>query len=417
MPRQRAPEPGAAASAADAIPELTELFDPALLTSYERDSLERRLTNVRRYAQRLADAARTLRAPVRAENLPDGDAPDRESLARAVVREVVSADRPGLKRSVSRRMCDAIGRHYLWSSLASLPVYHELSVLAPWALAQSRVPSFERLVDHLSREYLNGIVLHLDQVREQVLASKEVFLAHCACRSAGVADDLEHDGELFMLVGEPEQRRLLDRLIDRYENLDRARVKATTSARMRSLLDGLSEARRSGSSRYRLETFLRATWPDWEILPVLEGYTTRWIRSLKTNRKCQPVDRELVFEMLNIWYFARGVIFTSMKAVDTPYTICTCPSPEHGGGCTLTNWYYYGGLNHSLVAAEAPGARLRDRRGRVLPCRYFPVRARRPCLGCGCDHRIARPRDLDAGLRAADDTLLRFGLRLQRPSG
>jgi len=412
MRRRRAPrsEP---ASAPEAIPELADLFDPVLLTSYERDSIEKRLANARRYARRLADAARTLRAPARAENLPHGDAPLRESLARAVVREVVSAGRPGLKRSVSRRMCDAIGRHYLWSSLSSLPVYHELTVLGPWALATSRLPSFERLVDYLSREFLNGIVLHLDQVREQVLSSHEVFLAHCACRSAGVADDLEHDGDLFIMVGEQDQRRLLDRLIDRYDHLDRARVKATTGARMRSLLDDLSEARRSGSSRYRLETFLRATWPDWEILPVLEGYTTRWIRSLQTNRKCQPVDRELVFEMLNIWYFGRGVIFTSMKAVDTPYTICTCPSPEHGGGCTLTNWYYYGGLNHSLIPAEAPGARLRDSRGRVLPCRYFPVRARRPCLGCGCEHSGARPRDLDAGLQAADDMLGRFGLRLQ----
>ena len=393
-----------------AVPELSHLFDPALLTSYERDSIDRRIRNAKRYVRRLVAAARSLRVPGEVAPLPGGDAPSRETMARAIVRDLVRDGRPELKRSVSRRMSDSIGRYYLWSNLSSLPVYHELTVLAPWAVARSRVPSFERLVDYLSREFLNGIVLHIDQVREQVLSSREVFLAHCACRSSGVANDLEQDGRVFSMVGEAEQRRLLDRLMDRYQALGPDRIAAATGPRMRGVLDGLAAARRNGSSQYRLDVFLRATWPDWEILPVLKGYTTRWIRSLRNNRKCQPVDRELVFEMLNIWYYGRGAIFNSMKTVDTPYTICTCPTPENEGGCVLTNWYYYGGLNHSLVAAENPGARLRDTAGRVLPCRYFPVRARRPCLGCGCDHTAANPRDLDAGLRGADAIAERFGL-------
>ena len=166
--------------------------------------------------------------------------------------------------------------------------------------------------------------------------------------------------------------------------------------------------RRSGSEQYRLETFLEETWHEWEILPVKPGYTTNWVRSMQNNDKCAPIDRELAFEVVNIFFHGRGAVFNSMKCVDSPYSICTCPTPENEGGCILTNWYYYGQLNSSLIPADDHYGRRRDSQGPVLPCRYFPVRARRECIGCGCNHSLRGPRDLDASLAEADQTLARF---------
>jgi hypothetical protein len=74
----------------------------------------------------------------------------------------------------------------------------------------------------------------------------------------------------------------------------------------------------------------------------------------------------------------------------------------------LTNWYYFGQLNSSLIPADDHHGRRRDASGQVLPCRYFPVRARRDCVGCGCNHSLDRPRDLDASLAEADETLARY---------
>ena len=94
-----------------------------------------------------------------------------------------------------------------------------------------------------------------------------------------------------------------------------------------------------------------------------------------------------------------------MKLIDTPYTICSCPTPENGGGCTLTNWYYYGRSNESLLPNTGHFGRRTDEAGSLMPCRYFPVRAKRQCMGCGCDHGRHSPRDMEYVLTEADRAL------------
>jgi hypothetical protein len=48
------------------------------------------------------------------------------------VREQIAAQGDvGLKTRVLRGVTEGVCRHYLWSNFASLPVQHELSVLAP----------------------------------------------------------------------------------------------------------------------------------------------------------------------------------------------------------------------------------------------------------------------------------------------
>jgi hypothetical protein len=255
------------------------------------------------------------------------------------------------------------------------------------------------------RELLFGIVLSVQRVRQDILEADEVYLGHCACRSAGVVDDLEAAGRVFTLLSEADNRRLLDRLIDRYRTLGPDRLRRTTDPRYRRLLASLDRQRRRGSASYRVETLLRETYPDWELVVVHPRYTGRWVRSLRNNRKAHAIDRELALELVNILYLSRGTVFNSMTWVDSPYCICSCPSPELDGGCVLTNWTYHGGLNHAVVPAEDHLGRRRDARGQVRPCRYFPVRARRDCLGCGCAHDEPEPRGIDLALRETDELL------------
>ncbi len=393
------------------VPEYSELFDERLLSAYERESLEARFAAARRQAEHVLAASRHLKVPARdgAPSAPPAKE-DLERTIRAFAGEVLERERPGLKPSVASRVLDEACRFYLWSNLASLPGFHELTVLAPWWVGnRMRSAPLRRLADLAVRELLHGIVLSLQRVREEVLSAQEVYLAHCACRSSGVAHDLTQgdSDRVFTIVGPEQGRRLLDRLIDRFEELGDDRLRRTTNPRLRRILRRLSTARAGGADAYNLETLLRETWYEWEILPIRPGYTTNWVRSMRNNGKCAPVDRELAFELVNIFFLGRGALFNSMKCVNSPYSICTCPTPENGGGCVLTNWYYYGQLNSSLIPADDHHGRRRDDRGRILPCRYFPVRARRSCVGCGCDHSRLGPRDLDTLLAEADETLAR----------
>jgi len=95
-----------------------------------------------------------------------------------------------------------------------------------------------------------------------------------------------------------------------------------------------------------------------------------------------------------------------MKLFDTPYTICSCPTPEAGGGCTLTNWYYGEDSETSLLPNETHYGRKLDQSGSLLPCQEFPLRHRRNCLGCGCKHDESHPRGFDLILSQADQVLL-----------
>ncbi|MFW5739592.1 MAG: hypothetical protein ACOC1F_04435, partial [Myxococcota bacterium] len=340
------------------------------------------------------------------------DAPSRETVLQAVYEHVCAQDAGQLKADVARRIAEGVCRHYIWSNASSLPVAHELTVIAPYLLVNStRSPSFRSFADWLSHELLNGIVLSLQRVEQEVLTADEVYLGHCACRSAGVAQDLEQQGRVFTILPETDKALLLDRLMDRVEALGTDRLARTTGPKLRAVLDRLRHLRRVGSTAYHLDNLLRWTYPNWELLPVRPGYTTRWVRSMRNNRKAEPVDRWVALELVHIWFFARGAVFNSMKCAGAQYTICSCPTPENEGGCVLTNWYYYGGMNRSLIPADDHHGRRREAGGSILPCRFFPVRARRECIGCGCDHARPGPRDLRSALAQSD--ALEASLRAQ----
>jgi hypothetical protein len=180
-----------------------------------------------------------------------------------------------------------------------------------------------------------------------------------------------------------------------------------TDDRYVELCKDLADLRERNSPEYRLEMLMERTYPDWEILPVHEKYTPTWIRSMQKNHKAHLIHKELVFEMATAFYLARGTIFSAMKLFDTPYTICSCPMPENGGGCTLTNWYYWGVSNTSLLPNDEFYGRRKDDEGNVLPCRHFPVRSRRECLGCGYNHD-EETRDAASVFKQADATFERY---------
>jgi hypothetical protein len=333
----------------------------------------------------------------------------RRRLIKGLAQAIMQEDRPGLKRSVARRMADKIGDYLLWRRETSVPVIHELVVLLPWWISHMPGAVIPRIRDIGLNYILNGSVVPLQMAWKDILNADPVFMGHCACRSAGVVDDLKQNGEVFSLVGEAEGRRLLDRFLDRYQELKLANgYVPDTDALYMKLCEDLAAMRASGSSDYRIETLLARTYSSWEILPIHEKYTSAWVRSLHRNHKAHLLNKELAFELANIFYLARGTIFSSMKLFDTPYTICSCPTPETGGGCTLTNWYYRGGSNASLLPNEAFFGRRRDAAGNLMACRYFPERAGRDCIGCGCFHEAAEPRHPDVILEQADRVLATY---------
>ncbi len=337
---------------------------------------------------------------------------EKKRLVKALMKALTVEDRPELKRSVVRRMADKIGNYLLWRRESSTPVIHELIVLLPWWISHIPGEVIPKLRDIGLNYILNGRVVPIQMAWEDILYADPVYLGHCACRSAGVVDDLYQNGKIFNLLSKEDDRRLMDRLMDRYQGLmHRYGALPDTHPRYAKLFKDLDALRQSGSSEYCVNTFLKRTYPDWEILPVLDKYTPSWIRSMHKNRKAKLIHKELVFDMATILYLSRGAIFSSMKLFDTPYTICCCPTPETGGGCTLTNWYYWGMSNASLMPNETFNGRRKDVSGTILPCKYFPVRSKRACLGCGCDHHREDARNTEFILQQADAAYLAYQKR------
>jgi hypothetical protein len=337
---------------------------------------------------------------------------EKKRLTDALMKSFLKDERPELKRSVARRMADKIGNYLLWRRESSIPVIHELIVLLPWWISHIPGDVIPKLRDIGLNYILNGRVVPVQMAWEDILYADPVYLGHCACRSAGVVDDLSQDGKVFNLLSKEDDKRLMDRMMDRYRELiGRHGSLPDTHSRYAKLFQELDELRKKNSSEYCVNTFLKQTYPDWEILPVLHKYTPSWIRSMHKNRKAKLIHKELVFDMATILYLSRGTIFSSMKLFDTPYTICSCPTPETGGGCTLTNWYYWGLSNSSLMPNEEFNGRRTDESGKIRACKYVPVRSKRQCLGCGCDHGRDDSRNVDFILKQADEMFAEYKRR------
>ncbi len=381
------------------------------IESLEAEELKRRWPMALRELKALAERVRDIRG-ANTDALHDSMLKhEKKRLRDALMAALTGDDKPELKRTVVRKMADKIGDYLLWRRESSIPVIHELIVLLPWWISHLPGEMVPKLRDIGLNFILNGGVVPVQRVWEDVLSAKAVYMGHCACRSAGVVDDLYKNGKLFLTVAEKDNRRLLDRFVNRYQDLvSRYGEVPDTDPRYIALAEKLLGLKKQKSADYRLETLFEATYPNWEILPVYETYTPSWIRSMHRNHKAHLLHRELVFELATLMYLARGTIFSSMKLFDTPYTICSCPTPESGGGCTLTNWYYHGMSNTSLLPNEQYHGRRSDASGKVLPCRYFPVRAGKECIGCGCRHEQPEPRGIDDILEQADAASCSAGL-------
>ncbi|MBW2454259.1 MAG: hypothetical protein JRI68_07105 [Deltaproteobacteria bacterium] len=369
--------------------------------AFETDEVERRWRAAVRELAAVLERVRDIRLTVPAQaTIP---VEQERRLAEVLYRALRADDRPELKRSVARRMADKLGQYLLYNRMSSTPALHELAALLPWWISQLPSDSVDRLRDVGLTYLTNGAIIPIQIVWQQLLTARQVYLGHCVCRSAGIADDLHQRGKVFTVLSQANQGRLLDRMMDRHARLSASPgVLDDTADRYRTLLSELAAARAAGSPDYRLDRLVAGTHPDWELLPVHDDYTPGWVRSMHANGKAFPIHPELAFELCTTLFLSRGVIFTAMRMIDTPYSICSCPTPENGGGCVLTNWFYYGMSNASLLPNDLAHGRFRDAAGKVLPCRLFPKRRERECLGCGCVLPDPRPRAVKTVLREAD---------------
>ena len=298
---------------------------------------------------------------------------EKQKLTESLMNAILADEQKELKRSVARRMADKMGTYMLWRRETTVPVIHELIVLLPWWISHLPGEVIPKIRDIGLNYILNGRVVPIQMTWQDILNADPVYLGHCACRSSGIVDDLYQDDKVYNLLDEDESRCVLDRFVDRYLALvEKHGELPDTDAHYIELCQELVDLREQKSPEYRLETLMKRTYPAWEILPVHEKYTPVWIRSMHKNHKAHLINKELVFELATAFYLSRGTIFSSMKLFDAPYTICSCPSPENGGGCTLTNWYYHGGSNTSLLPNDEFFGRRKDDKGNFCPAGIFP---------------------------------------------
>jgi len=386
-------------------PDVSAIIDKnPVFKSLEEEELERRWPMALNELKSLLLRLRDMR-PANKERLPDVlSKSEKKQITKAIFESLMQNDQPELKQSVARRMANKIGDYLLWRRETSFPVIHELVVLLPWWISHMPGKVIPALRDIGLKYVLNGVVLPVQTVWRDILDAPLVYLGHCACRSSGVVDDLrKSDGTIFNMLPDDQSAVLLDRFMERCGSLAGSNGQLSdTDPIYQEKYQSLLELKRKKSSQYRLETLLELTYPHWEILPILDKYTPSWVRSLHRNHKAHLMNKELVFDLATILYLARGTVFSSMKLFDTPYTICSCPTPETGGGCTLTNWYYWGKSETSLMPNETVHGRKQDAAGEVAPCENFPLRSRRACIGCGCKHDEKNPRDFDRILSEAD---------------
>jgi hypothetical protein len=400
----------------------TDLFDllnalqkqRQMAISPEQIEYERRLSDVMRELKSLVARIHDIKSK-NPETFPDELAHlDKKNLANALI-DVISELNSQLKKPVIQKMSRKIADYLIWRREISIPVIHELLVLLPWWIANVPLESVRTLRDIGLKYILNGQVLPVQMVWKELLDSSLVYMGHCVCRSSGIADDLYKEGQVYTFLDEKLKTQLLDRFVNRYKTLLKQHGHVPdTDPTYEKLCQKLLYHQKNHDREYCLETLLTSTYGSWEFLPVLDKYTPSWIHSMHKNHKAHLIHRELAFELATIQYLARGAIFTTMKLLDLPYTICTCPPPETGGGCVLTNWYYFGGSNSSLLPNTRVFGQYKNEKGNLMPCRYFSERGNRVCVGCGCDHQHAEPRSFGHLIEQADQIYLNYRMTLNQ---
>lgn len=141
---------------------------------------------------------------------------EKQKLVEGLMNAILADEQKELKRSVARRMADKIGTYLLWRRETTVPVIHELIVLLSWWISRLPGEVIPKIRDIGLNYILNGRVVPVQMAWQDILNADPVYLGHCACRSAGVVDDLYQDDKVFNLLSEADSRRVLDRFVDRY---------------------------------------------------------------------------------------------------------------------------------------------------------------------------------------------------------
>ncbi len=311
--------------------------------------------------------------------------PRKESLSKLLYARVKDRLDPRVKRSVARRVTQKVALAVLNNRLSAWEPVHERAMALTTAAEGLPDPQFHKLFEELTSLLLVGYVMPIQAVRMAIQEASDWYLGLCVCRQARRVEDLYlPDGETVYLTNtEEECRPWLDRLVDAHERL--GADDEITSAELSQLLGRLALRRAEGDPAYGVGQFFAQSWPHFEILLDHPDYSGTWRETMKKNRRVWRVHPELLLAWVDLAWFTRGVVFTSMAAVDERYTICSCPGPENDGGCILFNWTYYSGNPNVVVPARDQwNGQRQDEQGVILPCAHFPERRSKACFGCGC---------------------------------
>lgn len=309
---------------------------------------------------------------------------DSRRLADTLFRRLRGRLDPRIKESVTRRMTQRVALAVLGNKLAAYEPIHEGAILLATQAEALPVETLHRIFEEVCGVLLVGWVVPLEQVRQDIREATDHYLGMCICRQADRVHDLRSSetGELYLLGTRAERRPWMDRFIDRFEAL--RGQDSITSQPLLDILARQATLRRVDDPGYGAGAFWEASWPYLEILLVHPRYVGQWRETMRANKRTWRVHPQLLEAWVELAWFSRGAVFTSMAIVDERYTVCTCPGPENDGGCLLFNWTYHSGNPH-VLAPHAPSQR-RGADGEPLPCARFPQRQERPCFGCGCEH-------------------------------
>lgn len=313
-----------------------------------------------------------------------------QALREAILNELLKHRNPKLKLSIAHRVAEKLSVAILKMRLSAWDPVHIGTMKAVTWFENLTGPVAQAVLNKICDEVFYGEVVPIQRTKIYVRQARSVYLSKCVCRFSGRTNDLYSDKEnqvVYSIVENDRKDYHLERLKETYLQIKAREEQDLIDPEMRRILDATVLAKEPNSEKHYLDLLWEMTWPWWEINLVHEKFTEAWKDTMGLNHKNRQMHKELLEVWIDAIYETRGQIFSTMKVVTTPYTICCCPGPENDGGCLLFNWHYYSG-NESAIRHNANDfyGQRRDVDGTVLPCKRFPERSTRDCLGCGCPH-------------------------------
>lgn len=310
-------------------------------------------------------------------------------LAERIHNSIRGALDPRVKDSIARRVSEMAATAVIGNRLSAWSPMHETAMRLAWNTEKIPLEVSRKLWVELCSVLLRGQVIPLQHVRQYIDEATDWYLGMCICRQSERVRDLYRAESNAVYLAGPEEkcRPYLDRFLDTYLELQREGDVYTSDA-LKVLLSELVALRKRGDAAYGTGLFWEKTHPYFEILLNHPDFIEEWRETMGKNKRLWRFHPRLLKEWVNLAYFTRGSVFTSMTMVDARYTICTCPGPENDKGCILYNWHFYSG-NEAVLSFNEDQAhgQLKDGMGRVLSCKRFAARRDKACFGCGCDHQ------------------------------